>query len=61
MTCVSRIFVLNATFLQTLRISSSDESNSGEEDLSHELHLGRWCAKRTEIFHELCHWEVSHL
>ena len=24
------------------------------------MHLGRFCAKRTESFHEFTHWEVGH-
>ena len=24
------------------------------------MHLGRFCAKRIESFHEFSHWEVSH-
>ncbi|CAL1704452.1 unnamed protein product [Somion occarium] len=42
---------------------SSDESDSEEEDekpsLKKEFHLGRFCARRTLVFHHFTHWEYA--
>ncbi|EJD06032.1 uncharacterized protein FOMMEDRAFT_166326 [Fomitiporia mediterranea MF3/22] len=39
--------------------SSSDESDGDDEHRPPEFNLGRFCARRTELFHELCHWEFK--
>ncbi|KAF8894643.1 hypothetical protein BD779DRAFT_1502200 [Infundibulicybe gibba] len=43
-------------------IDSSDEDSDGSIDpkkKSEEFHLGRFCAKRTRVYHEFTHWEYS--
>jgi len=40
---------------------SSESEDSEEEDLTKEFNLGRFCAKRTQVFHRFTHWEVDHL
>lgn len=39
--------------------SSSHYDESEEEPLKLEFNLGRFCAKRTRVYHGFCHWEVS--
>jgi hypothetical protein len=46
------VFLISNLFTQLL----SDES---EDDECIEYHLGRFCAKRTRVYHEFSHWEVS--
>lgn len=42
------------------RDSDDDDSDEEEEskDIKKEFHLGRFCARRTRVFHEFNHWEV---
>ena len=36
-----------------------DESDvDSERDVSKEFHLGRFCAARTQVYHQFSHWEV---
>ncbi len=35
-----------------------DSDDSGQRHVK-EFHLGRFCAKRTRVFHRFTHWEVS--
>jgi len=37
--------------------SESDNSEEEEERPKKQMHLGRFCAKRTKSFHEFTHWE----
>ncbi|KZP19459.1 hypothetical protein FIBSPDRAFT_827984 [Athelia psychrophila] len=37
--------------------SSESESDDDKERPSKEFHLGRFCAKRTRVFHRFTHWE----
>jgi len=43
--------------------SESEKSETEDEDErpKKEMHLGRFCAKRTESFHEFTHWEASRM
>ncbi|KAL5529042.1 hypothetical protein ACEPAG_5016 [Sanghuangporus baumii] len=38
--------------------SSTDESDD-EDHSPLEFNLGRFCARRTKVYHELCHWEYE--
>ncbi|KAL5511845.1 hypothetical protein ACEPAH_5063 [Sanghuangporus vaninii] len=38
--------------------SSTDESDD-EDHRPLEFNLGRFCARRTKVYHELCHWEYE--
>ncbi|KAF8636555.1 hypothetical protein AX17_003367 [Amanita inopinata Kibby_2008] len=39
----------------------SDSEGDGDANKSHDLefHLGRFCGKRTRVFHEMSHWEYA--
>jgi hypothetical protein len=37
------------------------QSNSSSNEDHHQFNIGRFCARRAEVFHELTHWEVSPL
>ncbi|KIM87118.1 hypothetical protein PILCRDRAFT_300520 [Piloderma croceum F 1598] len=39
--------------------SSDSEDSDEEKDLAQEFNLGRFCAKRTQVFHRFTHWEYS--
>ncbi|KAK2466894.1 hypothetical protein APHAL10511_001152 [Amanita phalloides] len=39
--------------------SDSDDESDSEKSHSLEYHLGRFCAKRTRVYHELTHWEYA--
>ena len=56
----------------SVAIKSEDDSSDSDDDdpddpdspsalarLKREFHLGKFCARRTRVFHELTHWEVS--
>ncbi|EAU88626.1 hypothetical protein CC1G_12018 [Coprinopsis cinerea okayama7 len=38
---------------------SDSESESDEEEIKKQFDLGRFCAVRTQTFHEYCHWEYA--
>ncbi|EPQ58262.1 hypothetical protein GLOTRDRAFT_72496 [Gloeophyllum trabeum ATCC 11539] len=45
---------------EPLTDSDSDDSEDEEESKDQkEFHLGRFCARRTKVFHEFSHWEYS--
>lgn len=46
--------------LQTLSASdlSSDDEDDEESKVRKEFSLGRFCARRTRVFHQFTHWEV---
>lgn len=35
-----------------------DSDIDGERDVRKEFNLGRYCAARTQIYHQFSHWEV---
>ncbi|KAG6900870.1 hypothetical protein C0993_009988 [Termitomyces sp. T159_Od127] len=38
--------------------SDDNDTNSKKEKVAAEFHLGRFCARRTRVYHEFTHWEV---
>ena len=38
---------------------SADDSEDEERQIKKEFNLGRFCAKRTQVFHRFTHWEVD--
>ncbi|RXW20760.1 hypothetical protein EST38_g5103 [Candolleomyces aberdarensis] len=38
---------------------SDSDSEEEEEALKKEFNLGRFCARRTQVYHEFCHWEYD--
>lgn len=36
----------------------SSDSDDSEDEHTKEFHLGRFCARRTRVYHEFTHWEV---
>jgi len=34
------------------------QSNSSSNEDHHQFNIGRFCARRAEVFHELTHWEI---
>ncbi|THH07442.1 hypothetical protein EW145_g3378 [Phellinidium pouzarii] len=47
------------TFQELDPESSSNDSDNANDATPPEFNLGRFCAQRTKIFHELCHWEYE--
>ena len=52
--------------LQPLECNDSSDNSEDEEDedkdelkVKKEFNLGRFCARRTRVFHKITHWEVS--
>ena len=41
--------------------SELGQSEDEDEKPQKQMHLGRFCAKRTQSFHEFTHWEVSRM
>lgn len=39
-------------------LSDSDTSDDENEEMRKEFNLGRFCARRTRVFHKFTHWEV---
>lgn len=48
-----------ASYTQTLADDSDDDDDEDDgEELKKQFNLGRFCARRTRVFHRLTHWEV---
>ncbi|KAF8077922.1 hypothetical protein FPV67DRAFT_1615063 [Lyophyllum atratum] len=39
--------------------SDTKSADSEDDPAAHEFHLGRFCAKRTRVYHEFTHWEYT--
>ncbi|KAK0210798.1 hypothetical protein DFS33DRAFT_1495185 [Desarmillaria ectypa] len=44
---------------QDLPYEPKDSDDEDNEEQTHEFYFGRFCAKRTRVYHEICHWEYK--